>query len=282
MGVVLLKNKMKQIQQGHEAPRQIALHRMIPNMMTLMAMAAGLTAIQFGLNMQWEKAIFAILLAAILDTMDGATARLLKATSDFGAQLDSLCDFLSFGVAPAIIMYAWVLEESGKIGWVAMIFYASATALRLARFNIERKSGAKWREKFFSGIPSPAGAGLALLPVILWMQYDEFFSQFNYVSPLVGIWVMIVASLMISRVPTFSIKSLLIPSRMSMPLLAATALLIAALVHIPWPTLTFVGLAYVASIPFSVPGANRSVAGDWRPCTPKFRSSLTVSIKLRA
>lgn len=252
MGVVLLKNKMKQIQQGHEAPRQIALHRMIPNMMTLMAMAAGLTAIQFGLNMQWEKAIFAILLAAILDTMDGATARLLKATSDFGAQLDSLCDFLSFGVAPAIIMYAWVLEESGKIGWVAMIFYASATALRLARFNIERKSGAKWREKFFSGIPSPAGAGLALLPVILWMQYDEFFSQFNYVSPLVGIWVMIVASLMISRVPTFSIKSLLIPSRMSMPLLAATALLIAALVHIPWPTLTFVGLAYVASIPFSV------------------------------
>ncbi len=252
MGVVLLKNKMKQIQQGHEAPRQIALHRMIPNMMTLMAMAAGLTAIQFGLNMQWEKAIFAILLAAILDTMDGATARLLKATSDFGAQLDSLCDFLSFGVAPAIIMYAWVLEEAGKIGWVAMIFYASATALRLARFNIERKSGAKWREKFFSGIPSPAGAGLALLPVILWMQYDEFFSQFNYVSPLVGIWVMIVASLMISRVPTFSIKSLLIPSRMSMPLLAATALLIAALVHIPWPTLTFVGLAYVASIPFSV------------------------------
>lgn len=253
MGVVLLKNKMKQMQPGQEAPRQIALHRMIPNMMTLMAMAAGLTAIQFALNLQWEKAIFAILLAAILDTMDGATARLLKATSDFGAQLDSLCDFLSFGVAPAIIMYAWVLEESGKIGWVAMIFYASATALRLARFNIERKSGAKWREKFFSGIPSPAGAGLALLPVILWMQYDaKFFEQFKYVSPLVGIWVMIVASLMISRVPTFSIKSLLIPSRMSMPLLAATALLIAALVHIPWPTLTFVGLAYVASIPFSV------------------------------
>lgn len=231
--------------------RLLAFHRMIPNMMTLMAMAAGLTSIQFALDLQWEKAVLAILLAAILDTMDGATARLLKATSDFGAQLDSLCDFLSFGIAPAIIMYTWILEESGKIGWVAMIFYASATALRLARFNVNRKALPKWHEGFFSGIPSPAGAGLAMLPVILWMQYPEFFTQFSYVSPLVGLWVMFIASMMISRVPTFSIKSIKIPLKMGMPVLAATALLIAALVHIPWPTLTCVALAYIASIPVS-------------------------------
>jgi CDP-diacylglycerol--serine O-phosphatidyltransferase len=231
--------------------RRIGLHRMIPNMITLTAMAAGLTAIQYGLNGLWEKALLAILLAAILDVMDGATARLLKATSDFGAQLDSLSDFMAFGVAPSIILYSWILNESGKLGWVAMIFYTSATALRLARFNTERKLTPKWQAGFFSGVPSPAGAGLALLPMVLWFQDGKFFSQFAYASPLVGLWTICVAMMMVSRIPTFSVKAIKIPAKMGMMIMAGAALLIAALVTMTWQTLTLVAIVYLASIPFS-------------------------------
>jgi CDP-diacylglycerol--serine O-phosphatidyltransferase len=232
--------------------RIVALHRIIPNMMTLTAMAAGLTSIQFALHSEWEKAVLAILLAVVLDGMDGATARLLKATSDFGAQLDSLSDFLSFGVAPAIILYTWILNESGRLGWIAMIFYASATALRLARYNVEKKKLPKWHEGFFSGIPSPAGAGLALMPLILWFQYPDFFKQFAVASPLVGLWTIVVGSMMVSRVPTFSIKSINIPARMIMSVMAFAALMMAALVTVPWQTLTVVGIAYMISIPFAM------------------------------
>ncbi|MDB5491368.1 MAG: pssA, partial [Micavibrio sp.] len=185
------------------------------------------------------------------DVMDGATARLLKATSDFGAQLDSLSDFMAFGVAPSIILYSWILNESGKLGWVAMIFYTSATALRLARFNTEQKLLPKWQTGFFSGVPSPAGAGLALLPMVLWFQDDKFFSQFAYASPLVGLWTICVAMLMVSRVPTFSVKAIKIPAKMGMMIMAGAALLIAALVTMTWQTLTLVGIVYLASIPFS-------------------------------
>jgi CDP-diacylglycerol--serine O-phosphatidyltransferase len=136
---------------------------------------------------------------------------------------------------------------------MAMIFYTSATALRLARFNVERKLVAKnKKEGFFSGIPSPAGAGLVLLPVILWIQLPDFFQQFKVASPLVGIWTILVASLMISRIPTFSIKTIRLPARLGMPVMAACALLLAALVSVPWLTLTLIGAAYMVSIPFAV------------------------------
>jgi CDP-diacylglycerol---serine O-phosphatidyltransferase len=231
--------------------RQIAFHRMIPNLMTLTAMAAGLTSLQYALNSQWDKAVLAILIALVLDGMDGATARLLKATSDFGEMLDTLSDFLAFGIAPAIILYTWILEESGKVGWVAMIFYTSATALRLARFNVELKKTPKWQKGFFSGIPSPAGAGLALLPLIFWFQDPDFFKPYAYASPMVGLWTIIVAGLMVSRIPTFSIKMIKVPAKMGMPVLAFTALLLAALVNLTWPTLTLIGIAYMVSLPFS-------------------------------
>ncbi len=195
--------------------------------------------------------MLAILIALVLDGMDGATARLLKATSPFGEMLDTLSDFLAFGIAPAIILYTWILEESGKVGWVAMIFYTSATALRLARFNVELKKTPKWQKGFFSGIPSPAGAGLALLPLIFWFQDPDFFKSYNYASPMVGLWAIIVAGLMVSRIPTFSIKMIKVPAKMGMPVLAFTALLLAALVNLTWPTLTVIGLAYMVSLPFS-------------------------------
>ena len=229
------------------------LPRMIPNIMTLIALAAGLTAIQYAWAEEWEKAVYAILIAVILDAMDGATARLLKATSEFGAQLDSLSDFLAFGVAPSIILYSWILQESGKIGWMAMLIFAAASALRLARFNVAQKELPAWKKGFFSGIPAPAGAGIALLPLIVWIQFEpRFFAEYHYASPLVGLWTIFVAAMMVSRIPTFSTKMIRLPAKFAMPALAFAALMIAALVHAPWQTLTILGIAYMISVPFAI------------------------------
>lgn len=237
---------------AQQPPAISGFHRLIPNLMTLTALAAGLTAIQYAWNEDWERAVLAILVAVILDTMDGAVARLLKATSEFGAQLDSLSDFLAFGVAPSIILYSWILEESGKIGWMAMIIFAAASALRLARFNVTQKVLPAWKKGFFSGVPAPAGAGLALLPLIIWIQSPSFFDDYSFASPLVGLWTILIAGMMISRIPTFSTKGINLPQRFAIPALAFAALLIAALVHAPWPTLTIAGLFYIAGIPFAI------------------------------
>lgn len=231
----------------------VGLNKFIPNVMTLCALAAGLTAIQLAWDSNWERAVLAILVAVVLDALDGATARLLKATSEFGAQLDSLSDFLAFGVAPSIILFSWILEDSGKVGWMAMIVFAAACALRLARFNTNQKTLPDWKKKFFSGVPAPAGAGLALLPLIVWMQFPyNFFTEVSFASPLVGLWTIFVAGLMVSRIPTFSTKMIHLPAKMGMPVLAFAVLMIAALVHAPWQTLTIMALLYMISIPFAV------------------------------
>jgi len=238
---------------GDEKIPLVGLHKMIPNLMTIGALAAGLTSIQFAFDMKWEQAVLAILIAAILDSLDGATARILKAQSEFGAQLDSLSDFLAFGCAPAIILYSWILDESGKVGWIAMIVYAACAALRLARFNLTQANLPAWKKGFFSGIPSPAGAGLALLPIIIWVQSPhDFFHEYVYASPLVGLWTIFVGLMMISRIPTFSTKMIRLPAKMAMPAMACAAMLIAALVHAPWQTLTIVTVLYLISIPLSI------------------------------
>jgi CDP-diacylglycerol--serine O-phosphatidyltransferase len=238
--------------QADASIRRISFQRIIPNLMTLTAIAAGLTSLQFAIDMKWDHAVMALLVALVLDGMDGATARLLKVNSEFGALLDTLSDFLAFGVAPSVTLYTWVLSDSGRIGWMAMIFYTSATALRLARFNVEQKKLPDWHKGFFSGVPSPAGAGLALLPMIFWFHYPSFFRQFSYESPLVGLWIIVVGSLMVSRIPTFSLKAVKIPSTMVMPVMAGVALLLAAFASAPWSALVVVGLMYLASIPVSV------------------------------
>lgn len=251
MGVSEIKPKSTETTGSSAMTSFVGLPRLIPNLMTLIALAAGLTAIQYAIAGAWEKAVLAILIAAILDAMDGATARLLNATSEFGAQLDSLSDFLAFGVAPSIILYSWILEESGKIGWMAMLIFAAACALRLARFNVTQKELPAWKKGFFSGIPAPAGAGLALMPLIVWIQEPRFFAEYNYASPLVGLWTILIAAMMVSRIPTFSTKMIKLPSKFAVPVLAFAALIIAALVHAPWQTLTIVGLAYMIAIPFA-------------------------------
>lgn len=231
----------------------IGLHRMVPNIMTLTALAAGLTAMQLAFNELWDRAVLAIVIAAVLDAMDGATARLLKASSDFGAQLDSLSDFLAFGIAPIMILYMWILQDAGKIGWIALIVYAAAMALRLARYNVgSGKPAPAWKKSFFQGVPAPAGAGLALLPIFIWLQSPQTFDDFAFANWLVGLWVIGVAALMISRIPTWSSKLLRLPPKMAMPLLGIAVLLIAALIQAPWQTLSLLSFAYMIHIPFAV------------------------------
>ena len=231
----------------------VGYHKLIPNILTIMALAAGLSGIQFAIDGNWERAVIAIVIAAVLDILDGATARLLKATSEFGAQLDSFSDFLAFGVAPAIILYLWVLEESGKIGWIAMLVFAVASAMRLARYNITPmpKTGV-WSKGFFAGVPAPAGAGMALLPLLIWLLSPNFFEQFAAANIIVGLWVIFCAGMMVSRIPTWSTKQIKTPAKMAMPMLAAAALLIAAIVQAPWHSLTIICLIYIAGIAFSI------------------------------
>lgn len=249
------KDGTKKQKKQKDDPQNITFsyHKLIPNILTLTALAAGLTSIQYAMNGQWEHAAIAIVLAAILDVLDGATARLLNATSPFGAQLDSLSDFLAFGIAPAIILYLWVLEESGKIGWIAMLVFAVASAMRLARYNITpvRKTGV-WSKGFFEGVPAPAGAGMAFLPLYIWLMAPDFFESFAAANILVGLWVMFCAGMMISRIPTWSTKQIKLKPKMAMPMLAFSAVIIAAMVQAPWPTLTIMSVTYIASIPFSV------------------------------
>lgn len=231
----------------------LGLHRMLPNIITLTALAAGLTAMQLAFNDLWDRAALAIVIAAVLDAMDGATARLLKAQSDFGAQLDSLSDFLAFGVAPVMILYMWILQDAGKVGWIAMIVYAACMALRLARYNVSTgKAVPAWKKGFFQGVPAPAGAGLALLPLFIWLQSPQTFDDFAFANWLVGIWVLVVAALMISRIPTWSTKMIVLPQKMAMPMLGLAVLLIAALIQAPWQTLTLLSFAYLIHIAFAV------------------------------
>lgn len=230
-----------------------AYHKLIPNILTLMALTAGLTGIQFAVDGKWEQAVLAIVIAAALDILDGATARLLNATSDFGAQLDSFSDFLAFGVAPSIILYLWVLEESGKIGWIAMLVFAIASAMRLARYNITAPpTDGAWSRGFFAGVPAPAGAGMAFLPLFIWLLSPDFFEQFAAANMIVGLWLIFCAGLMVSRIPTWSTKQLKLPHNMVMPMLAFATFLIAAIIQAPWHTLTIICLIYIATIPFAI------------------------------
>ncbi len=233
----------------------LSFNRMIPNVLTLLALCAGMTAIRFAINGEFQYATFAIIAAGVFDGLDGRLARLLKATSSFGAELDSLADFISFGVAPAAVLYLWTMAQWHSFGWAIVLIYAVCCALRLARFNTQLGGDSVPHvAKFFSGAPAPAGAGLIMVPMFVSFEWGDWIARSPYVN---GIWITGVALMMVSTIPTVSLKRIRIPHQYVIPTLLGVGLTAAFFTTAPWPTLTFVGALYLASIPLTVRAAYR-------------------------
>lgn len=230
--------------------KSLSFNRVFPNMLTLLALCAGLTAIRYGLNGQWDRAAVAIVLAGMLDGVDGRVARLLRSTSKFGAELDSLADAISFGVAPAIVMYLWIMHTSGGIGWALCLLHAVCCVLRLARFNtmVGQPDLPHWAHNYFTGVPSPGGAGIAIMPLILWL-YSE--SEVFHSPVVAGAFLLASSVLMVSRVPVYSGKHVRLKPQWVLPLMILIGAFAAFLVTDPWATLSVVGTTYIVSIPFS-------------------------------
>ncbi|MBT6306104.1 MAG: phosphatidylcholine/phosphatidylserine synthase [Rhodospirillaceae bacterium] len=222
----------------------------IPNLITVMALCSGLTGIRFALQERWEFAIGAIALAAILDTLDGRMARLLKGQSKFGAELDSLSDFISFGVAPALILFFWTTQSIQGIGWATVLFFSTCMALRLARFNtqLEDPNPPSFSARFFSGVPAPAAAGLACLPVIVSFELDLDVIKQPY---LISGWLVFIGLMMVSSIPTFSFKGSKLPRKLVIPLFVIAGLFIACVLTETWIALAMLIMAYFFSIPLS-------------------------------
>jgi CDP-diacylglycerol--serine O-phosphatidyltransferase len=228
----------------------ISVNRMVPNVLTLLALCAGMTAMRFAMGGNFVAAVFSIIAAGIFDGLDGRMARLLKATSIFGAELDSLSDFVSFGVAPAAVLYLWTLSELHGFGWAIVLLFAVCCALRLARFNTEAPSErSSYAAPFFTGAPAPAGAGLVMVPMFLSFEWGDWLFRSPYLN---AVTVTGIALLMISKVPTVSLKRIRIPHHMVIPTLLAFGVATAFLTTEPWLTLTVVGIVYVSSIPLTI------------------------------
>ncbi len=236
-------------------------------MITLTALATGMTSIKFAIAERWEAAVLAIVVAAFMDAFDGAAARLLKAQSKLGAELDSFSDFVCFGVAPGIVVYLWTLQNAGRWGWPVALIFAISVALRLSRFNIASDDTQALDNplgKYFSGVPSPAGAGLCIFPMVVSFQIDNPVTAEIVRHPqIISFWMLVVAAMMVSHIPTFSSKQLRIPYKLKIPALAVFALMVAGLINDPWPTLTLLGVIYLFSLPLGVRHYNaraRSIA----------------------
>jgi len=231
--------------------RAIPVRTLVPNLITLLALCAGLTAIRLAAEGTLEWALYAIVFAAVLDGVDGRVARLLKGTSRFGAELDSLADFVNFGVAPAVVLYFWGLHEVKSAGWIAAMVFAIAAGLRLARFNvmIDDPNRPAWAANFFTGIPAPAGAITVLLPV-----YVQFLGvpRLAASAPLSLVYTLAIAFLMVSRLPVFSGKKLgnRVPPDLLLPVFIGVVVFFAVLIAYPWLVLTAGTLIYLASLPF--------------------------------
>jgi CDP-diacylglycerol--serine O-phosphatidyltransferase len=234
----------------------IPFRALAPNAVTALALCFGLTGMRFAVGGEWEKALGAIIVAGVLDGMDGRIARLLRADSRFGAELDSLSDVTAFGVAPAFVMFLWSLVDAPQFGWTAALALALACALRLARFNarIDADDQPHKSAGFLTGVPAPAGAGIAFIPIYLWLITGlEVFRAWYVTMP----WVLFVALLMISSVATFSWSSLRVRRSSRLFAIAGIGLLGAALVTNPWVTLLAIAVLYLAMLPFSIAAYSR-------------------------
>jgi CDP-diacylglycerol---serine O-phosphatidyltransferase len=221
----------------------------LPNTLTIFGVCLGLSSIKFALDTNYAMAIIAIGFAAILDTLDGRVARLIKGTSKVGKELDSLTDVISFGVAPSFIMYFWSLNEIGKLGWMLVLIYTVCCALRLARFNLtsidEHES---WKINFFEGVPSPAAAGLVLLPIILSLSGIVEIENYSLFS---SITILFTSILMVSKIPTYSLKRILIPRNLTIFLLLGIGIYVSLLIFYTFQTLFLTGVVYFLLMPIS-------------------------------
>ena len=221
----------------------------LPNMLTLIGVCIGLTSIRFALDGRFEFAIVAIILAAVIDGLDGRIARLIKGTSKVGKELDSLTDMISFGVAPAFIMYFWKLNTLGRFGWLVCLIYVICVALRLARFNVNSGQEPSWRDNFFEGVPSPAGGILVLTPLIFSMTNFEFIT-INY-DIVVPIFFIVTSLLLISKFPSYSFKKIVIQRKTTIFLLFGIVLFFGLLLIYPFNLIAISAIIYLAMLPIS-------------------------------
>jgi len=221
----------------------------LPNILTLIGVCIGLSSIKFAFDGNFELAIIAVIVAGVIDGLDGRIARLIKGTSKVGKELDSLTDVISFGVAPAFIMYFWILVEIGRMGWLISLIYVICVALRLARFNVNSEGESSWKDNFFEGIPSPAGGILVLMPLVYSFSEIQFFNP-NY-KIIVPILFISISILLISKVPTYSLKKIVVPRSTTIFLLLVVALFFGLLLIYTFNTLIVSGMLYLLMIPVS-------------------------------
>jgi len=243
--------------------QQVPVRVVLPSLITLLALCAGLTAIRMAVEQRFDLAVGFIAIAAALDGIDGRMARFLKSTSRFGAELDSITDFLNFGVAPAVLVYIWALDELRSIGWIAALVFTICAALRLARFNVALDAADKpeWQASFFVGVPAPAGALIVMLP--LYVELVGIPHGF-LTAPVVLVYTIVIGLLMVSRVPTWSGKLVgrRMPRDMVAPLFVFGVLLVAFLLSFPFETMMVLSLVYLGSLPLSWRSYHRRLAAE--------------------
>ena len=221
----------------------------LPNILTIAGVCLGISSIKFSLDLNFKMAVIFIILAAILDALDGRIARLIKGTSDFGKELDSLTDFVSFGIAPAFIIYFWKLNNYGKLGWAVTLIYSVCCVLRLARFNLTKyENNESWKQNYFEGVPSPIGAILILSPLTLELSDINFLFNKNYFVPIFTVFI---ALLLISKVPTYSFKNIKIKPTLTIFILFVIGTSLITLMFFTFETLLAFSLLYILSIPIA-------------------------------
>jgi CDP-diacylglycerol--serine O-phosphatidyltransferase len=235
--------------------KHISISSLLPNAITLTAICCGITSLRFALMEKWELAVLSIFFAAFFDVIDGAVARMLKVTSEFGAQLDSLSDLTSFGIAPGFIMYLWILKNHGLFGWIGVIFYILCIVIRLARFNVTALSPIikkyEWKKMFFQGAPSPAAGALLMLPLII--ELSEIPIRHNiYSSPYIILYTIVIGVLAVSKIPTFSVKKIYIPKKYLSLIMVGLGCATILLINYPWKIIPFLLICYLLSIPISI------------------------------
>ena len=243
----------KKLQLSRQQLKSLPFRKIAPNIVTMLALCAGVTSIRYSIQQDWIKAVIYIFIAAVFDGLDGRVARFLKGSTKFGAELDSLCDYVSFGVAPAILMFQWSLNSLPKFGWFFCLLMVIGQAMRLARFNtmLEEEPQPEYWHNFFVGVPAPAAAGIALMPCMISFDFPEI-SYIVRSHTFCASILCLVTFLMVSRIPTISTKRMKVPSYLLMPLMLIVVLFASFIITQPWLTLGLMVIGYIISLPIGI------------------------------